>query len=191
MSNLRVQSVKNSAEYTLGGMLAQIAAMKYPMRVLSLICLASSVWASVDPPPPEMSPETIANSQRTRAVDWNDKNAAVEYMVGTGRLLCGSGRVFNEKRHRELAELEFKRSRDLSAFQNYLLLGGGETWWNRVSEISAPVTVLHGTDDRVLPLPHGEAIAKAIPGAKIIILEGAGHELHKDDWGKVAAAVVV
>ena len=175
---------------SLGGMLAQIAALKYSGRILSLACLASSVWAFVDPSLPEMSAETIANSERTRTLNWSDKKAVIEYMAATGRLLCGKGRTFNEKRHRELAELEFKRSHNLCALQNYLLLGGGESWWNRVSEINVPVTVFHGTDDKVLPLPHGEAIARAIPGAKISVLQGAGHELHKDDWEKIAAIIV-
>jgi len=174
---------------SLGGMLAQIAALKHTEHILSLTCLASSVWASVDYPLPEMSEEIHVNSERTRTLNWGDKKAAIEHMVATGRLLCGEGRVFDEKRYLELAELEFKRSRDLRTLQNYLFLGGGEGWWGRVSEIRVPVTVFHGTDDRVLPLPHGEAIAKIIPGAKIVILEGAGHELHKDDWEKIAAAI--
>jgi len=128
---------------------------------------------------------------RTRAINWRDTKAAVEYMVATGHLLCGRGRVFDEKRHRALAEFECKRSRNLHALQNYLPLGGGESWWDRVSEISVPATVLHGTDDKVLPLPHGEAIARAIPEAKIVILDGAGHEIHKNDWEKIAAVVAV
>jgi len=174
---------------SLGGMLAQIVALKYSGRVLSLNCLASSVWASVDPPLPAMSAETLANSERTRTINWSDTKTAVEYMVAAGRLLCGKGRVFDEKRHRELAELECGRSRNLYALQNYLLLGGGESWWDRVSEINIPVTVFHGSDDKVLPLPHGEAIARAIPEAKFVILDGAGHEIHKNDWEEIAAVV--
>jgi pimeloyl-ACP methyl ester carboxylesterase len=129
---------------SLGGMIAQIAAMKYPERVSSMTCLSSSVWAAVDPPLPEMDP-------------------------------------------RALAEIEYDRSADLRALQNYLTLGGGETWWNKESENKnkIPVAVIHGTDDIVLPYPHGEAIAWKFPDSALIALDGAGHELHKDDWERV------
>lgn len=174
---------------SLGGMLAQIAALKYAERVLSMTCVASRVLASINPPPPRASSEVLRASELARFLHWGDKKAVIDYMTAIGRLLCGKGRVFNEKRHRELAEIEFNRSSDLRALQNYLLLRGGKRWWNQVSEIRAPVTAIHGTDDTVLPLPHSEAIAKSIPGAKIVILKGAGHELHKDDWEDIADAI--
>ncbi|MDR2527669.1 MAG: alpha/beta fold hydrolase [Synergistaceae bacterium] len=174
---------------SLGGMLAQIVTLKYPSRALSMSCLASSVWADAEPPLPEMDAKLLANSERTRSIDWEDREVAIDFMLTTGRLMCGGGRVFDEKRCRELSELEFERARDLRFLQNYLSLGGGEAWWNRTAEIHVPVAVLHGTDDKVLPYPHGEALARAIPGAKLVTLEGAGHELHKDDWGQVIDAV--
>jgi pimeloyl-ACP methyl ester carboxylesterase len=167
---------------SLGGMIAQIAAMKYPKRVSSMTCLSSSVWATVDPPLPDMDPRALANSERTKNLDWNDRDAAVNFLVGTGRLLCGGKRTFDEKRHRELAQIEYDRSTDLRALQNYLTLGGGETWWDKEIENKIPVAVIHGTDDIVLPYPHGEAIARRFSGSTLIALDGAGHQPHKDDW---------
>ena len=176
---------------SLGGMLAQIAALKHPGRVRALTCLASRIWGHVSPPPPKTSPEILKIYDLARALNWADKETVIEYMTAIGRLFSGKGRVFNEKRHRELAEFEFERAGDLRALQNYPLLGGGRNWWNRASEIRVPVTVIHGTDDRVLPLLHGEAIAKTIPGAKLVILDGAGHGHHRDDWNKIADAITV
>jgi 3-oxoadipate enol-lactonase len=45
----------------------------------------------------------------------------------------------------------------------------------RLAEIEAPTLVIHGTDDRMLPFANGEAIARAIPGARLEPLEGVGH----------------
>jgi pimeloyl-ACP methyl ester carboxylesterase len=170
---------------SLGGMIAQIAALKYPERILSMICLASSVWATTTPPLPEMDPRALANSEKTKTLDYQDSETWIEHMIGTGRLLCGSKRTFDEARHRELAKIEYSRSQDLRALQNYLVLGGGEQWWDRVGEIQIPVVVIHGTEDIVLPYPHGEAIAQKLQRAEIVALDGAGHQLHRDDWEKV------
>lgn len=46
--------------------------------------------------------------------------------------------------------------------------------WSRVS---APTLVVHGTEDRILVFPHGRAIADAIAGARLVVLEGMGHDL--------------
>ena len=40
-----------------------------------------------------------------------------------------------------------------------------------------PTLAVHGTEDRNLPYPHGVALAEAIPGAELVALEGAGHEM--------------
>jgi len=45
----------------------------------------------------------------------------------------------------------------------------------RLGEITAPTLVIHGTADRMLPASNGEAIARAIPGARYVPLEGVGH----------------
>ena len=50
--------------------------------------------------------------------------------------------------------------------------------------------MIHGTDDPVLPYPHGVALAAQIPGARLITLEGAGHELHRSNWDTLAAAIL-
>jgi pimeloyl-ACP methyl ester carboxylesterase len=45
----------------------------------------------------------------------------------------------------------------------------------RLSEITAPTLVIHGTADQMLPAANGAAIAEAIPGARYVPLEGVGH----------------
>ena len=52
-----------------------------------------------------------------------------------------------------------------------------------------PTVVIHGTEDPVLPYPHGLALARTIPGARLLPLHRSGHELHQADWETIAAAV--
>ncbi len=58
------------------------------------------------------------------------------------------------------------------------------------SQIEAPLTVIHGTADPLFPPAHGEALAAAVPGADLVLLEGGGHELHEGDWDEIVAAMV-
>ncbi|MGH3904354.1 MAG: alpha/beta fold hydrolase [Pseudonocardiaceae bacterium] len=57
-------------------------------------------------------------------------------------------------------------------------------------DITAPTLVVHGDRDPVLPLPHGEALRDAVPGAKLLILEGAGHDLPRPLWDEFVSALV-
>ena len=40
-----------------------------------------------------------------------------------------------------------------------------------------PATVIHGRDDPLLPLAHGQALARALPQARLQVIEGMGHDL--------------
>ena len=72
---------------------------------------------------------------------------------------------------------------------NHALLKGGGTWWGKLAAITAPTLVIHGTEDPVLPLPHGEALAQAIPGARLVAFPGMGHEQHPEDWDGIAGLI--
>ena len=62
-------------------------------------------------------------------------------------------------------------------------------WRSRLSEISTPTLVLHGSEDPVLPYPHGVALSQEIPGAKLLRIEGVGHGMPRC-WPTVVAAVL-
>lgn len=51
------------------------------------------------------------------------------------------------------------------------------------------MVAIHGTGDKVLPIAHAEALAAEVPGARLVVLEGAGHEIHSDDWPRIVAEI--
>jgi pimeloyl-ACP methyl ester carboxylesterase len=60
-----------------------------------------------------------------------------------------------------------------------------------MADIAAPTLVLHGTDDPLFPLAHGEALAREIRGARLLRVEGMGHEPPpRPTWDLVVPAVV-
>lgn len=81
-----------------------------------------------------------------------------------------------------LAKKELIKSKNMASLSNHALLTGGESYLVRTSEINVPTLIVHGTEDPIIPYEHGKNLAKEIPGAVLLTLEGTGHELHYDDW---------
>lgn len=50
--------------------------------------------------------------------------------------------------------------------------------WDRLGEVAGPTLVVHGTDDRLVDVDNARRMAAAIPGARLALLEGAGHLFH-------------
>src|ERR671918_662103 len=94
-------------------------------------------------------------------VDWSVPDSVVEYLVGYSRVLAGGRRPFDEG------------ARD------------------PLSSIAAPTLVIHGTADAMFPFEHGEALAREIPGARLLPLDGAGHGVYRTDWETIVRAIVV
>ncbi len=83
-----------------------------------------------------------------------------------------------------------ERARNFAAAQNHGALADEEVSREPLSFIAVPVLVIHGTADPMFPLAHGAALAGAIPGARLLTLEGGGHGLDRADWQAVARAIV-
>jgi pimeloyl-ACP methyl ester carboxylesterase len=174
---------------SLGGFLAQLVALKYARRVLSLTLIASERLAATDPAMPPIDPRVLAYHAGAGGLDWSDREAVADYQVGGWRLLAGSARPFDEAAIREMSHADFDRTPNLLTAMNHALLTGGELWFGRLDEIAAPALVIHGTEDPVLGYAHGVALVEALPGATLLTLEGAGHELHRSDWGTMLDAI--
>jgi pimeloyl-ACP methyl ester carboxylesterase len=58
-----------------------------------------------------------------------------------------------------------------------------------LGEVSVPTVVIHGTADPLVNPTGGQATATAIPGAKLVMIEGMGHDLPEQVWGQVLAEI--
>jgi pimeloyl-ACP methyl ester carboxylesterase len=67
-----------------------------------------------------------------------------------------------------------------------------ESWdaWDRIGEITCPTLVLHGTEDRLVPVENARRVASRILGARLALLEGAGHLYHSEQPDAADAAVL-
>ena len=123
-------------------------------------------------------------------VDWSDRESVLEYLVGYSRMLAGGQRPFDEQAMRDLVRRDLERARDFRAAQNHDVLPDGQSSAKLLFSISAPTLVIHGTADPMFPVAHGEALAGEIPGARLLLLEGAGHGVDRADWKTIVRTIL-
>ena len=172
-----------------GGSFAQLLALATPDRVLSLTLISTSAAVPIQrelPPPTDEFGRFVSTAQ----VDWSDADSVVEYLVGYTRLLAGGQRPFDEDAARDLIRRDIERARNFAALQNHDLIPDDGREPGPLSSIVVRTLVIHGGADPMFGVEHGEALAEAIPGARLLRLEGAGHGVDRYDWEAVVAAIL-
>jgi pimeloyl-ACP methyl ester carboxylesterase len=172
-----------------GAAFAQRLAPDFPDRVLSLVLISSSPATPADrglPSPAEAFGDFVATAE----VDWSDSESVIEYLVDYSRMLAGERRPFDEEGRRALVRRDVERAHNIAAVQNHDAIPESERAYEALSTITAPTLVIHGTADPMFPPRHGEALAAEIPGARLLLLDGAGHGVDQADWDTIVAAIV-
>jgi pimeloyl-ACP methyl ester carboxylesterase/SAM-dependent methyltransferase len=172
---------------SMGGALAQLLALDRPGRVATLTLVSTSPGPGPDLP--AMSAGLRDFFAETPAPDWSDRAAVIDYQVAVQRAYAGA--PFDEPTVRATTAHTFDRTLDPAAGDNHLLLAGGDPWRSRLDQIGVPTLVLHGDADPLFGLPHGEALAAEIPGARLLVLPGVGHEPPPpSSWDIVVPAIL-
>lgn len=174
--------------FSLGGMVGQGAALKHPDRVPSLTAVSTSPLGE-DTSHLPASGEAWMEHMSVEP-DWANRSEAVAYLVEDSRLVAGTALPFDEAGTRAFIERDFDRSGGyLSATNHSVLFDTGNGWRGRLQEMKPPLLVIHGTADPVFPLAHGEMLAETVANAKLVKLDGGGHELHPGHWGRIVRAI--
>jgi pimeloyl-ACP methyl ester carboxylesterase len=172
-----------------GGALAQLLALEFPDRVLSLVLISTSPATPGQrglPSATERYRRFLANA----TVDWSDEGSVIEYLVGYARVLAGGERRFDDAAVRELVRRDVERAHNIAASENHGLLAEGGVPSEPLSSIAMPTLVIHGTADPMFPLEHGQAVATEIPAAQLLTLAGAGHGVERADRETIARAIL-
>jgi pimeloyl-ACP methyl ester carboxylesterase len=170
---------------SMGGMIAQIMAIRYPSRVWSLISMLSSTQ---DPNLPTANPEVTALLMAPRP---DKRDAYVEHMVNVFRALAGPKIPIDEKLTRRLVERSYDRCYYPQGVVHHwaaVMASGNRT--KALKSISAPTLVIHGSDDPLIPVECGKATAEAVPGAELLIIEGLGHSIPREIRPRLMNAIV-
>jgi pimeloyl-ACP methyl ester carboxylesterase len=172
-----------------GGALAQLLALDFPERVLSLVLISTSPATSGDRalPGPDHSYHEFL---RTASVDWSDHTSVVDYLVEYARVLAGSDRSFDEVDARALIERDVARAHNIAASENHAIAPEGDVTHDPLSASAVPTLIIHGTADPMFPLQHGQALAHEIPDARLMEMKGMGHGIVGADWEPIATAIL-
>jgi pimeloyl-ACP methyl ester carboxylesterase len=169
---------------SMGGMIAQTLAARHPDRVLSLASIMSTTgsrWAGQ----PMLRVYPIFLKQAPA-----DRRGLVEHTVRLFQAIGSPGFPRDEAALRELAERSYDRGHDASGTGRQLaaILASGD----RTAElraIAAPTVVIHGTADRLVRPSGGKATAKAIADARLVLIDGMGHDLPPGAWPQILDAI--
>jgi len=168
---------------SMGGMIAQHVALRSPHRVRTLISVMSS---TSDPSLPQPSPEMRARLVETAPdeealIALNAENRAVFGSPGYPESLAerlGAARAAHERSHRP----------DGVARQMRAVIADGSRR-DRLRTLTVPTLVIHGADDPLIPLAAGRDTAAAIPGARLEVVEGMGHNIPQALAPRIVALV--
>jgi pimeloyl-ACP methyl ester carboxylesterase len=173
---------------SLGGLISQIASIKYSDRVKTLTLLSTGPWGDSDPAIPEMDSRIIEFHMKGETIDWTNEDSVVNYMIEGFALMSGR-KQFDKSRIEKYVREEFNRANNYISMFNHAAIQGGEEYWNRLNEILQPTLIIHGTDDNIWHFKHSAVLHEKIKGSKLISLEGTGHELHFDDWDSIIRGI--
>jgi pimeloyl-ACP methyl ester carboxylesterase len=126
-----------------------------------------------------------------RPEDLSTRDAQVAFVLEQVRAYDGVSPYYDDDAARRIIEADVDRSTNLvAALTNPFLIEFSGPRRGGFADVTQPTLVLHGELDPALPLPHGEAVARAVPGARLVVFEGQGHDLLRHHWDTFVDAVV-
>jgi pimeloyl-ACP methyl ester carboxylesterase len=168
---------------SMGGGLAQLAALEHPGRVASLTLIATSpAGPSGAGDLPSMAEAVQAEFGALAEPAWYDRAAVIEWLAEQERLCAARSVPFDLAGMRATMARVLDRAVDIRSMSNHFSILGGDAPRNRLAEIGAPTLVLHGEEDPLFAPAHGAALAAEIPGARLVRLPRMGHEWPRRSW---------
>jgi pimeloyl-ACP methyl ester carboxylesterase len=174
------------AGISLGGMIAQLLATRHPARVRSLASIMSTTGDRAVGQPTGEAARVLVTPMPS------DREAFIEQAVINAKAIgAGTAFPFDAEAVRRGAARGYDRAyhpRGTGRQFAAILAAGDRT--AALGQVRVPTLVMHGTEDQVIGASGGEATAAAIPGARLLLVPGLGHELPPGFWPTLADALV-
>jgi pimeloyl-ACP methyl ester carboxylesterase len=178
-----------------GGMVAQVAALDHP-EAFSALTLAGTRPVAPGPVDDDLPDHDAATMDRlfSRSMpDWSDRDAVAEYAAGGAEILgddpaaarAVAGRIW-DRTPGTLPAVQMANQLGMV----FARLDCKPRWRERLAELAMPTLVVHGRRDPFFPVGNGEALAREIPGARLLVLERASTAIPVAAAGEVAIAML-
>ncbi|MGH8726946.1 MAG: alpha/beta fold hydrolase [Burkholderiales bacterium] len=183
LDTLEIQSA-HIVGISMGGMIAQMMAIRHGKRVRTLTSMLSTTGDSMLPSPTQEALKVLLTPAPV------DRAGYVEHCIRSWRVLEGPAFPLDEARAREYAERSYDRglARAGTARQMRAVMASGSRK-QALKGVTVPTLVIHGDADPLVPLAGGMDTANAIPGAKLLVIEGMGHTLSVAAWPRIISAI--
>jgi pimeloyl-ACP methyl ester carboxylesterase len=168
---------------SMGGMIVQTLAIEHPDRLLSMTSVMSD---TSEPEYRSSSPEAWAHLTRPPATNRD------EYVAGhiAGMRIWGSPAFADDDRWRADAERAFDRCFDPAGTRRqFLAVEASPPRAELLRKVELPVLVIHGDCDTLIGVEGGRRTAELIPGARLEVIEGMGHDYPPQMWDRWVALV--
>ena len=169
---------------SMGGMIGQTLAAERPELVRSLTSIMSTTgnrWRG------QPSPSIYRYLLRPPPTD---REGFVKRAMDIFGVVGSTGFEGNMDHVRDYVSRSFDRGHDAAGGARQLgaIIASGDRT-AQLAAITAPTLVIHGTVDRLVRPSGGRATARAIPGAKLMMVEGMGHDLPRGAWPRLIEAI--
>ena len=171
---------------SMGGMIAQRVALSAPGRMLSLTSIMSSSSARHLPGP---APH-VARALLSRPADHSEQ-AAIAHSVKLFSLIASPGFARDSALlHQQVATATRRGYHPGGTARQMVAVVADTARTAALGRITAPTLVIHGRADPLIPFVCGEDTARRIPGARLVGIDGMGHDLPPGVITHILAALI-
>ncbi len=169
---------------SMGGMIAQTLAAEHPASVRSLVSIMSTTGHRWKGQPAFRIYRYLL--RRAPA----DRDGFIEHTTRVFTAIGSQGLPQDTERTRDMAARSYDRGHDPTASGRQLgaIIASGDRT-GPVRTIAAPTLVIHGSKDPMVARSGGVATARAIPGARMLTIQGMGHDLPSAAWPQLLDAI--
>jgi pimeloyl-ACP methyl ester carboxylesterase len=172
---------------SMGGMIGQVLVAAHPQRVLSLTSIMSTSGHPHLPQPALRVRRVVV----TRPARPNDLESVIDNQVRIVRTIGSPVHKESEQALRERVGRGIRRAYEPAGLSRQVMaiIASGDRR-PLLRRINAPTLVIHGRDDPLVPLPGGQDTADHIAGAKLLVVDGMGHDLSPALLPQLAQAIL-
>jgi pimeloyl-ACP methyl ester carboxylesterase len=159
---------------SMGGMIGQVLGAEHPQRVASLI----SIMSTSGHPRLQQPALSVRRVVVGRPAKPDDEESVIDNQVRIVRTIGSPVHHEPEQALRKRVGRGIRRAYEPAglARQVMAIIASGDRR-SLLKRITAPTLVIHGRDDPMVPLSGGQDTADHIPGAKLLVVDGMGHDL--------------